>query len=229
MKAGFFQNVWAVLAKDFLIEWKTKSRLNALAFFSMATLLMFSFALGPNVDSKAAHAAAYMWLSILFASVLSLGESFRIEGENHALEGLRLAPLSLHAFFLGKTIANTLLLWLLSLLVVPLTLALYNVELVDGGGPPLVGVLLGGAAAIAAPGTFYAAIAHNARSKDILLPLLMFPVLVPALVASVKATTLLLETDPMQNLSSWCTLLAAFCLVYWVLGTLLFPYVVEGD
>jgi len=228
MKPGFLQNVWAVLAKDFQIEWKTKSRLNALAFFAVATLLMFSFALGPNVESKAAHASAYMWLSILFASVLSLGESFRIEGENHALEGLRLAPLSLHAFFLGKALANTLLLWLLSLLVVPLTLALYNVEL-QGGGFSLALILLGGAAAIAAPGTFYAAIAHNARSKDILLPLLMFPVLVPALVACVKATTLVLETDPMQNLSSWTTLLAAFCLVYWVLGTLLFPFVVEGD
>jgi heme exporter protein B len=228
MKPGFFSNIWATLAKDFHIEWKTKARLNALVFFSIATLLMFSFAVGPNVESKASHAAAYMWLGILFASVLSLGESFRLEGENHALEGLRLAPISLKAFFLGKAIANTLLLWLLSLVIVPLTLALYNVEL-QGAWLALPLVLLGGSAAIAAPGTFYAAIAHNARSKDILLPLLMFPVLVPALVACVKATTLLLETDPMQQLSSWVGLLAAFCLVYWVLGALLFPYVVEGD
>jgi heme exporter protein B len=228
MKPGFLSNVFATLAKDFHIEWKTKARLNALVFFSIATLLMFSFAVGPNVESKAAHAAAYMWLGILFASVLSLGESFRIEGENHALEGLRLAPISLKAFFLGKAIANTLLLWLLSLVIVPLTLALYNVEL-QGAWLALPLVLLGGSAAIAAPGTFYAAIAHNARSKDILLPLLMFPVLVPALVACVKATTLLLEADPMQQLSSWVGLLVAFCLVYWVLGALLFPYVVEGD
>ncbi|MCL2011553.1 MAG: heme exporter protein CcmB [Cystobacterineae bacterium] len=228
MKTGFLHNMWAVLLKDFQIEWKTKARLNALLFFSIATLLMFSFAVGPNVESKAAHAAAYIWLSLLFASVLSLGESFRIESENHALEGLRLAPTSLKAFFLGKTIANTLLLWLLSLLIVPLTFALYNVEL-QGSWVLLVLVLLGGAAAIAAPGTFYAAIALGARSKDILLPLLMFPVLVPALVACVKATTLVVEADPMQQLSSWLALLTAFCLVYWVLGTLLFPHVVEGD
>jgi len=228
MKTGFLSNVWATLLKDFHIEWKTKARLNALVFFSIATLLLFSFAVGPSVDAKAAHAAAYMWLGILFASVLSLGESFRIEGENHALEGLRLAPSSLHAFFLGKAIANTLLLWFLSLVIVPLTLALYNVEL-QGNWLSLVLVLLAGCAAIAAPGTFYAAIALGARSKDVLLPLLMFPVLVPALVASVKATTLLLETDPMAQLSSWVGLLLAFCLVYWVLGSLLFPYVVEGD
>lgn len=228
MRPRFLLHVWAVLAKDFHIEWKTKARLNALAFFAVATLLMFSFAVGPNVESKAAHASAYMWLSILFASVLSLGESFRLESENNALEGLRLAPVSLHAFFLGKAIANTLLLWLLSLVVVPLCLALYNVEL-QGNWLSVLLILLGGSAAIAAPGTFYAAIAHNARSKDILLPLLMFPVLVPALVACVKATSLLLEADPMQQLSAWLGLLAAFCLVYWVLGTLLFPYVVEGD
>ena len=228
MKPGFFSNVWATLAKDFHIEWKTKARLNALVFFAVATLFMFSFAVGPNVDSKAAHASAYMWLGILFASVLSLGESFRLESENHALEGLRLAPICLRAFFLGKAIANALLLWVLSLVVVPLTLALYNVD-VQGAWFALPLVLLGGSAAIAAPGTFYAAIASNARSKDILLPLLMFPVLVPALVACVKATSLLLEADPMRQLSSWLGLLAAFCLVYWVLGALLFPYVVEGD
>jgi len=228
MKTHFFSHVWATLAKDFHIEWKTKARLNALVFFSIVTLFMFSFAVGPHVESKAAHASAYMWLGILFASVLSLGESFRIEGENHALEGLRLAPISLQAFFLGKAIANTLLLWFLSLIVVPLTLALYNVEL-QGSWLALLLILLGGSAAIAAPGTFYAAIACNARSKDILLPLLMFPVLVPALVACVKATALVVEADPMQQLSSWVGLLVAFCMVYWILGALLFPYVVEGD
>jgi hypothetical protein len=88
-------------------------------------------------------------------------------------------------------------------------------------------VLLMGCLAISAPGTIYAAIANNARARDVLLPVLLFPLLVPALLSAVKSTNLVLQGDPMNQLPSWLSLLAAFNLIYWVLGFLLFPRVIE--
>lgn len=217
-----------IIHKDLLIEWRTRARLNALVFFALATLLMFSFALGPDTVALRRNASGYLWLAILFASVLSLGESFRIETENLALDGVRLAPAEPRAVFLGKAIGNTLMLWILAMVITPVTVALYDVT-VSGGFLKLAFVLLLGCFGISAPGTVYAAIASNARARDVLLPLLLFPVLIPSLLASVKATGLVLEGDPMGQLEGWIRLLASFNLLYWGLGFALFPRVIEDD
>jgi heme exporter protein B len=225
---GIFGTMLIVLRKDLLIEWRTRARLNALIFFALATLLMFNFALGPDTALMRPHAAGYLWLGILFASVLSLGESFRIESENLALDGIKLAPADARAIFLGKALGNTLMLWLLGIVLLPVTLALFDVR-VTLGLPKLVGVLLIGSFAISAPGTLYAAIASNARARDVLLPLLLFPILIPALLGSVKASALILEGDPMDQLGSWIRLLLSFNIIYWALGFILFPRVIEDD
>ena len=127
---GLWKSAWTILAKDLLIEWRTRSRLNALIFFAISTLLIFAFALGPNTVLLRQNASAYLWLGVLFASVLSLGESFRIEAENSAMEGLRQVPTSPRAIFLGKAIGNTLLLFALSVVMLPVTVAIYDVTIV---------------------------------------------------------------------------------------------------
>ena len=222
------KGAFVIINKDLLIEWRTRARLNALVFFALATLLMFSFALGPDTVALRRNASGYLWLGILFASVLSLGESFRIETENLALDGVRLAPVDPRAVFLGKAIGNTLMLWILALVITPVTVGLYDVS-PRGGIVKLALVLLLGCFGISAPGTVYAAIASNSRARDILLPLLLFPVLIPSLLASVKATGLVLEGDPMQQLNGWLGLLASFNVLYWGLGFALFPRIIEDD
>jgi heme exporter protein B len=224
---GFFPTLAILLGKDLLLEWRTRVRLSALLFFAFATLLMFSFALGPDTQALAANGGGYRWLALLFSSVLSLGESFRVERENAALEGLRLIPADPYALFLSKAFGNALLLFLLGVLLVPVMIALYGIQ-IRMGFPRLLGTLALGCLAISAPGTVYGAIASQARARDVLLPLLLFPLLVPALMASVKATGLVLQGDPMQQFWSWLGLLGSFNLVYWGLGVLLFPRVVEG-
>ncbi len=225
---GILGSTMIIIRKDLLIEWRTRARLNALVFFALATLLMLSFALGADTVGLRKNASGYLWLGILFASVLSLGESFRIESENHALDGIRLAPADPRAVFLGKALGNTLMLWLLSLIITPVSIALYDVTVKEGVAR-LAGVLLLGSFAISAPGTLYAAIAANARARDVLLPLLLFPVLIPALLASVKATGLVIEGDPMFQLEGWIRLLLGFNVMYWGLGFALFPRVIEDD
>lgn len=242
---GLAQSAWILFRKDLLIEWRTRARLNALIFFAFATLLLFSFALGPDTKLLKMGASGYLWLAILFSSTLALGESFRVETENATLDGLRLVPTDARAIFLGKALGNTLLLFALGWLLLPVLGAIYDISLV-GTSPELAGgaaanelgnllralpefalVLLLGCLAISAPGTLYSAIANNARARDVLLPLLLFPLVVPALLAAVKASNLVFQGDPMNQFGSWVILLAGFDVIYWGLGFALFPKVVE--
>lgn len=218
----------AVFQKDMLLEWRTRARLNALIFFALATLLLFSFALGPDTVLLRKNAGGYLWLGLLFASTLALGESFRIEQENLAMDGIRLAAADPRGIFLGKALGNGLLLWILGIIITPVMIAVYDVK-ITLGLPTLLLVLALGCGAIAAPGTIYSAIASNARARDVLLPLLLFPVLIPPLLAVSKATTLVFDGDPMEQLGSWVRLLTGFNLLYWSLGFALFPRVVEDD
>jgi heme exporter protein B len=224
---GFFRSAGLLLGKDLLLEWRTRARLNALLFFALATLLMFSFALGPDTRALERNAGGYLWLAILLSSVLALGESFRVERENASLDGLRLVPADLYALFLGKALGNALLLLALGLSLLPVMIALFGVQ-IPLGFPRALVVLVLGCLAISAPGTVYAAIASHARARDVLLPLLLFPLLAPALMGAVKAMTLVFQGDPMGQLGSWLWFLGFFNVVYWALGILLFPRVIEG-
>jgi heme exporter protein B len=223
---GLLKSAWVLLGKDLLIEWRTRARLNALIFFALATLLLFSFALGPDTVLLRKNAGAFLWLGILLSSVLALGESFRVEHENASLDGIRLAPADARALFLAKAGGNALLLICLSLILIPVLVALYDIRIAMSIGR-LLGVLALGCLSISAPGTVYSAIANNARARDVLLPLLLFPLLIPALLAAVKAMNLVLQGDPMSQLGSWVGLLTAFNFIYWGLGILLFPKVIE--
>ncbi|MCI0570580.1 MAG: heme exporter protein CcmB [Myxococcaceae bacterium] len=225
-RRGLLSTAWVLLRKDLLLEWRTRARLNALLVFALSTLLLFSFAVGPDTRLLERNAGGYLWLALLFASVLSLGESFRVEAENECLDGLRLAPADPRALFLAKAAGNTLLLVGLGTVLFPIMVALYSAKLAMGMGDFLL-VLTLGCMSLSAPGTVYSAIANHARARDVLLPLLLFPLVVPALLAATKATSLVLQGDPMNQLGSWLGLLAGFNLMYWGLGFLLFPRVVE--
>lgn len=221
-------SAWLVLKKDWQLEWRTRARLTAVIFFSFATLLLFSFAMGPDTTALRKHAPGYLWLALFFASTLSLGESFRVEAENQSMLGLLLAPVDARAIFVGKLIGNAGLLFVLSLVLLPPSIALYDIDVTARPGL-LVLVLALGCVGISAPGIVYSAISVNARARDVMLPLLMFPVLVPLLLASVNATRFILGPDPQDQLASWVKLLVAFDLIYLSVGFLLFPRVVEED
>ncbi len=222
---GTFGSMLTLIGKDIRLEWRSRARINATIFFSVMTLLLFSFAAGPRPKLLAENAPGYLWLALLLASTFALGESMRVEADNDAMEGLRLVPVDARGLFLSKSLVNALFLCLLCLLIVPLSVGLYGVSIAS---PLQLAYVMGlGCFAIAAPGTFYAAIASQIRARDVLLPLLLFPILVPSLIAAVRATQLCLEGDAMNQLSSWTTLLLVFNVLYWIMCTLLFSRVIE--
>ncbi|MES2641196.1 MAG: heme exporter protein CcmB [Myxococcota bacterium] len=215
-----------VLRKDLLQQWRARARLVAVAVFGLTTLLLFSFANGPDSTMLRANAAGYLWLALLLCSTLSLAESFRIELHNGALEGLLLLPTDPRAIYYGKALANLAVLTGLGVALIPVMVALYDTPIVLGV-PRLAGVIALGAAGLVAPGTLYSALTARARGGDVLLPLFLFPLVVPALLSCVKATSLILSGDPMSQLPSWVGLLVAFNVIYWSLCGLLFGRVVE--
>ncbi|PYQ26829.1 MAG: transcriptional regulator [Acidobacteria bacterium] len=215
----------ASLRKELLLQWRTRSQFMAVFVFGAATLLLFSFGVGPNAEMLRTFSSGFLWLGLLMSSTLTLSESFHGEMENRALEGLLLLPSDPRALYYGKAIANWLQLTLLGCALVPVMVVLY-----DAGTTQLLKLLLIialGAAGLSAPGTLYAAMTAQVRAKQTLLPLLLFPLIVPALLASVKATSLVILGDPMQQSRSWIALLGAFDLIYWSLCGLLYGRVVE--
>lgn len=224
--SSLMRQIGAVLAKDVLLEWQGRSRVIATFAFGVTVLLLFSFASGPSSHKLAEQAGGYLWLAILLASVLALSESFRTELEDDALSTLRLLPVDPKALFLGKALANTLLLFGLGMVLVPLSFVLFSTS-VQGSWPLLVGFLALGSAGLAAPGTVYAAMTAQARGRDVMLPLLLFPLIVPVLVSAVMGSTLAIGIDAMRQAPSWLAVLGCFDLVYWSLCPLLFGYVLE--
>ena len=211
--------------KDLLLQWRGRVQIIAIFAFGAAALLLFSFAIGPDSLALRQHAAGFLWLALLLASTLSLAESFEREMEEQALEGLLLLPASGRGLYYGKAIANWIQLALLGAGLVPVMVVLYDagtLRLVS-----LLGVILLGTAGLSGPGTLYAAMTAQARARQTLLPLLLFPLVVPVLLAAVKATSLLILGDPMGQLRPWATLMVIFDVIHWSIGGLFFARILE--
>jgi heme exporter protein B len=215
----------AALRKELLLQWRTRGQFMAVFVFGAAALLLFSFAIGPDASALRTFSAGFLWLGLLLSSTLTLAESFHAEMENRALEGLLLLPSDPRALYYAKAIANWLQLAILGVALVPVMVVLY-----DAGTTRLLTLLLVialGTAGLSAPGTLYAAMTAQLKAKQTLLPLLLFPLIVPALLASVKATSYVILGDPMGQARPWIVLLGAFDLIYWSLCGLLYGRVVE--
>jgi heme exporter protein B len=218
-------NLLAAFRKDLLLQWRGRAQVAAIFVFGATSLLLFSFAIGPETHALRQYAAGFLWLGLLLSSTLTLADSFQSEMDDRALEGLVLLPADPRALYYGKALANCLQLVLVGVGLLPLMVVLY-----DAGTLrllPLLGVIVLGSAGLSAPGTLYAAMTSQARARQTLLPLLLFPLVVPVLLSAVKATSLLILGDPMGQARSWVGLLIAFDLIYWSLCGLLFDRVVE--
>lgn len=215
----------AVLQKDLLLTWRSRARAVAVFAFGATALLLFSFASGPDTSVLRKSAGGFLWLALLLSSTLSLSESFQAEMEQRALEGLLLLPADARHLYFGKALANWLQLAALGIALVPVLVVLYDAS--PGRPLALAGVILLGTAGLSAPGTLHAALAAQVRAREVLLPLLLLPLVVPVLLAAVKATSLVMYGDPMGQLGSWTMLLVAFNAIFWPLCGLLFSRVVD--
>jgi heme exporter protein B len=220
-----FARARAIAWKDLTAERRTKANFNAVLFFTALILLLFGFALGPDQQALREAAAGVLWLTVLFGGVLSFNRSYEMELEGGALEALLLYPGDRRALFVGKLLANLAFLVLIEVILVPVAAILYDLPLLSGGG--FFGVLLLGTIGFVTLGTFYAAMASRVRAREVLLPLLLFPMLVPLLLSAVEATKALLVGNLMGDASSWVRLLLVFDVIFLVATFFAFEYVIE--
>ncbi|MBI2157536.1 MAG: heme exporter protein CcmB [Candidatus Rokubacteria bacterium] len=223
----YARRAWAVVWKDLLVERRSKETLNALAFFSLLLLFVFQFALGPDRERLAGVLPGLLWLGFVLAGLLGLGRTFVAERENDCWEGLLLAPGDKSAIYVGKLAGNLLLMLAVEAMLLVLFAVFFNLDLA-GVLPALGLVVVLGTLGLAAVGTLFAAMTANLRARELLFPVLLLPVQVPVLLATVKATEAVLAGEPLGAVAHWLQLLAAADVVYVTAGLLTFDFVLEG-
>lgn len=220
------RRIRAIVWKDFTAERRTKANFNAVLFMAVLTLIMFGFALGPDTEALREVAGGVVWLTILFSGVLSFNRSYEQELEGGALDALLLYPGQRRSIFLGKLIANLAFVLLVEVVLIPLATVLYDLHLVQAA-LPLAGILLLGTFGFVTLGTFYAAMASRVRAREVLLPLLLFPMLIPLLVGAVEATTAMLAGDVMGDSRVWVRLMIIFDVIFLFVCLWAFDFVIE--
>ena len=222
--------VLAVARRDARQELRSRAVTVATVFFSGITVVILSFALGPDPDDLRRAAPGILWVALAFAGVISAAQSYQNELAEGAFEQLLISPIPRAAIYVGKLLANWLTMFLLGLLMLAVIAVLFDLPL-GRGGPLLVATLASGTLGFSLIATFYAALTANLRARESLLPVLMFPVVVPVLLAAVRATETLLGPGQAAGApalaGSWLQLLVGFDLAYFVVCTAIFHFVVE--
>jgi heme exporter protein B len=221
---NYFSALFSILRKDLAVEWRSRQLLTAMLVFSVLIILIFNFALELDARLRAEVSAGVLWATFAFAGTLGLNRSMAIEKEHSSLDGLLLAPVDRSAIYFGKTMANTVFMLVVELFTLPIYAVLYNVNLFT---PGFLIVIILGSWAYSAIGTLLAAMAAQARNRELLLPVLLFPVLIPVLVAAVRASTGILDGLEMVYIWPSLNIIIAYGLIMPVLGYMFFDLIVE--
>jgi heme exporter protein B len=214
------------LVKDLRIEWRSKDALNSMLFFALLIVVLFSLAFDPTLAVSRQIAGGILCVATLFASVSALNQAWARELRHQVLDAQRMTPAPASALFLAKVLANFLFVSIVQVLLAPLFIMFYNLRAV-GNAWLLLLVLPLGTWALVSNGTFFAALSIRSRNRELLLPLILFPIFIPALLAMVQASTSILtgESDP----GWWIEMLAGYDIIFTTVGLLLFDIILHAE
>ena len=218
--------LWTHLMKDLRIEWRSKEAINSMLFFALLVVVLFSLAFDPRGSFSREIAGGVLSVATMFASVSALNQAWSREIRHQVLDAQRMAPAPGSDLFLAKVIANFLFVSIVQLLLAPVFLVMYNLRV--EGNPWLLAVVLPlGTWALVANGTFFAALSIRSRNRELLLPLILFPIFIPALLAMVLATTAILTGD--NDPSLWIKLLVGYDIIFTTVSLVLFDVVLHAE
>jgi heme exporter protein B len=218
--------LWTHLVKDLRIEWRSKEAINSMLFFSLLVVVLFSVAFDPRGEFAQRIAGGVLSVATMFASVSALNQAWAREIRHQVLDAQRMAPTPGAELFLAKVLANFLFVTVVQVLLAPVFLVFYNLH-IQGQAWLLALVLPLGTWALVANGTFFAALAIRSRNRELLLPLILFPIYLPALLAMVQATTSILTGDNPPDL--WIKLLVGYDIIFTTVSWLLFDVVFHAE
>ncbi len=220
----YLRKIAAVFWKDVTAELRTKDIFSAMFVFALLSVIIFQFAFDLRVDNAVQVVPGVLWVAISFSGVLGLNRSFALEKDKGSLEGLLLTPVDRSAIYFGKMLANLVFMLVVEAFLIPLCSVLFNVAL---WAPAVLLIVLLGTIGFAAVGTIFAALAVNTRAREVLLPILLLPVMVPVIIAGVRATGGLLDGDTLAELSNWLQVLLVFDIMYLAASFMTFDFIVE--
>ncbi len=216
--------VLALLWKDVVLELRTKDIVVSVLLFALLVIVIFNFAIDPTPARVAVVAPGILWVAFIFGGVLGLTRSFALEKEHGNLQGLLLTPVGRDAIFFGKMLGIFVFMSVVEAITYPIFAAMFNLSLTV---PELIPVAILATLGVASVGTVFSAMAVNTRSREVMLPLLFLPVVIPVIVGAVEATGVVIRGEGGSGLVRWIPLLAAFDAVFLVVCPVAFNMVVE--
>lgn len=220
----FFKAMMAVVWKDLTAELRSREVFSAMLIFALLVVLIFNFALELEAGTRASITSGVLWATFTFAGTLGLNRSMAQEKDRGCMDGLLMAPVDRSAIYLGKVISNLVFMFAVEIVVIPLFSILYNVNLINAG---LILVVVLGSIGYISVGTLLSSMAVQTRTRDMLLPILLFPVVIPLIVAAVKASSGFIQALPMSDISPWLNLLVVYDVVFLTVAWMVFDFVVE--
>ena len=222
---NYFRTVFAILKKDILMEIRTKETINATLVFSILITIVFSFISEPGSKTEQAVAGGIFWMAVTFSGILGLNKTMMSEIQGGNFEALMLAPIDRSAIFFGKVISNFLFLTILEIILVPLFLVFYNVNLVSHW--LMVVIILLATYGYSVTGTLFSMISVRTKTREIMLPLLMLPILVPVIIAAILSTNIFLFNQEITYCYNWIKLMAVFDIIFTAVIFAIFSAVIE--
>ncbi len=223
-----------IARKDLLAEFRTKQMLNSMVIFALLVIVIFSFAFGneatifvPNLNKKIVDllAPGMLWISFTFAGMLGLSRSFAGEKEEGCLEGLKLCPAERSEIYNGKVLSNAVLMFLMEMATLPIFIVLFSYEIKNILG--LIVVIILGTFGFIFVGTLLSALTVNTRTREILLPVILFPVLIPVILSAVTATGIMLSNGNFSDVTGELQILVVYDLIFFVVAQMVFEYTIE--
>lgn len=221
---NFVRATFAIVRKDLAAEWRSRELFSSMLVFSLLVILIFNFALELDAKTRTSVTSGVLWVTFAFAGTLGLNRSMAVEKDRGCLDGLLLAPVDRSAIYFGKAISNLVFMLVVEAIVLPVYSVLYNTNLFL---PGLLLVILLGSIGYVAVGTLLSAMAVQTRTRDILLPILLFPLAIPVLIAAVKASGGFLQGTGFSEVGTWINLLLVYDVIFIAISYMFFDYVVE--
>jgi heme exporter protein B len=226
----YLNHVWRHLQKDLRIEWRSRDAINGMLFFALLVVVVFSLAFDPTANPTMARqiSGGILWVAILFATTTALNQTWTREQRNAVLEAQRMAPSPASALFVGKVLANLIFVGVIEIVLAPLFTVFYNLHPLGQTWLFLLVMPLG-TWALLCNGTFFAALGLRTRNRELLLPLILFPISLPALLAMINASAGILTGDEGFNPNLWIQLLAGYDIIFTIICLFLFETVLAAE
>jgi heme exporter protein B len=222
--ASFLKSIGAIVSKDLVSELRSRELLTSMMVFALLVILIFNFALELDASTRKVATAGILWATFVFAGTLGLNRSMAVEKDRGCLDGLLLAPVDRSGIYFGKMISNLVFMLIVEAIVLPVYSILYNTNLFK---PGLIGVILLGSIGYVAVGTLLSTMAVQTRTRDVMLPILLFPVIIPILIAAVKASSGILQGTDLAQILPYLNLLLVYDVIFIAVAFMVFDFIVE--